>query len=340
VATSKNPVPGLTDMALPRFLEECSRLVAGSGSPDDGDLVRACRAFVDGGLAALRQDRDSNTWLQYDLAFGEVGRRECYPSLLGAARDLLASEHADDFFFMHKPPGLRIRFHPADRVGGARAKVDEVMRGHLLNWRRDGLVRAWRPACYEPETLLFGGPVSMRSVHRLFTADSLVWLAYHGAAVRPGASPGPAWALSLLMLRAVFDALDIAGWEDLDVWDRVRWQTGRRLGPRLAAELGLEPLTAALRAAWNEPRSLLDQVSPDLHEVLADYRETVADETRRWRRDYFHSGVATLGPRAALAYAIIFHWNRAGLSTNRQCLLTEALAAHVADDDSTGVTRP
>ncbi|HEU5107031.1 MAG TPA: thiopeptide-type bacteriocin biosynthesis protein, partial [Micromonosporaceae bacterium] len=305
-----------------------------SGSPDSGadhdsDLVKAYRTFVDGGLAALRQDRDSVSWLQYDLAFGEAGRRECYPRLLGAARDLLDAEQADDFFFMHKPPGLRIRFHPVD---AERSKVDEVVRGNLHAWQRDGLVRAWRPTCYEPETLLFGGPVSMRSVHRLFTADSLVWLAYHGEAVRPGAAPGPAWALSLLMLRALFEGLEIAGWEDLDVWDRVRWQTGRRLNPRLKAELGLEPLTAALRTGWNDPKSLLTHVSPDLHEALAEYRETVAAEVRRWRRDYFYSGEATLGPRAALAYVVIFHWNRAGLPTNRQCLLTEALAAHLADE--------
>jgi thiopeptide-type bacteriocin biosynthesis protein len=337
-----NVVPELAGVPLPQFLQACSRLMAdGSSAGQDEDLVRACRVFVDGGLAALRQDRDSVDWLQYDLAFAPAGRRGCYPHLSTAVRELLAAEQIDDFFFMHKPPGLRIRFHP---TAGARAKVDEVVRGHLLGWQRDELVRDWRAACYEPEVQLFGGPVSMRTVHRLFTADSLVWLAYHGAATahataERGTPPGPSWALSMLMLRSVFDALEIVGWEDLDVWDRVRWQTGRRLGPEVAEQLDLQPLITGLRSGWSAPTELLEMLSPDLHVAVAQYRETVAVEGRRWRQEYFHSGAATLGPRAAMAYLIIFHWNRAGLASTRQNLLTEVMATHTALVETGGAGR-
>jgi thiopeptide-type bacteriocin biosynthesis protein len=344
VLTSMNTVhgtAGMSPMTLQRLLDACSQMVSGStasGSPvsgagaagSDEELAALCRVFLDGGMSALRRRRDSTDWLQYDLAFAAVGRRRCYPELATAVRELLATRQLDDFFFMHKPPGLRVRFRPA---APARSTVDQVVRRHLLGWQREGIVAAWRPARYEPEAQLFGGPTSMRSVHKLFTADSLVWLAYHAAAVDAAAvdgAAGPAWALSLLLLRPVFDALGIAGWEDLDVWDRVRWQTGRRLHPQALAEVDLAPLSVSLRATWTAPDRLLDELSPQLHLPLVEYREAVADEAQRWLRDYFRSDEATLGPRAALAYLIIFHWNRAGLPGTRQSLLTEALAAHPA----------
>jgi thiopeptide-type bacteriocin biosynthesis protein len=328
VPTSKFDSTVPAGMALPQFLQECARVAADDGTThQDEDLARACRVFLDAGLAGLRRDTDAADWLQYDLSFGPAGRHAVYPVLLTAVRDLLAAERIGDFFFMHKPPGLRVRFHPAP---GTRDRVADAVRGHVLDWQRDGVIRDWRPACYEPEVRLFGGPLSMRSVHRLFTADSLVWLAYHGTAAAPGASPGPDWALSLLMLRTVFDALQIVGWEDLDVWDRVRWQTGRRLGPAVTDQLDLEPLTATLRAGWVATGQMLGLVRPELQQVVADYRETVAAEGARWLREYFQSDAAELGPRAALAYLIIFHWNRAALPITRQSVLTEAMAAHTA----------
>lgn len=324
---AEQQVPGAAGMALPQFLRTCADLLA---SPDpayyDEDLVRACRRFVDGGLASLHGDRDAVDWFQFDLAYGESGRHGCYPDLLAAVRDLLAAGRIEDFFFMHKPPGVRVRLHP---VPGAEATVDQTLRGQLRDWHRAGRLRGWQATRYEPETLLFGGPVSMRSVHGLMTADSLLWLAYHSVAAR-GGSPGPVWALSMLMVRAVFEAVQIVGWEDLDVWDRVRWQTGRRLASRLTGQLDLGPLIATLRAGWAEPATMLDLVAPELHGPLAEYRDSVAEQGRRWLRDYFRSGTAALGPRAALAYLIVFHWNRAGLSTIRQCLLTEAMATHPA----------
>ncbi|MCA2215059.1 thiopeptide-type bacteriocin biosynthesis protein [Jidongwangia harbinensis] len=326
--TSKIASAGPAGLPLPQFLRECARAAADDGTaPDDGDLARACRVFVDAGLAGLRRDRDATDWLQYDLSFGPGGRHPVYPALLAAVRDLLAADRIDDFFFMHKPPGLRVRFHPAP---GTRPAVADAVRRHVLDWQGAGLIRDWRPACYEPEVRLFGGPVSMRSVHRMFTADSLVWLAYHGTAAAPGGSPGPDWALSLLMLRTAFDALRIVGWEDLDVWDRVRWQTGRRLGPDVTGRLDLEPLTATLRAGWVATGQMLGLVRPELRQAVADYRATVAAEGDRWLREYFHTDAAELGPRAALAYLIIFHWNRAALPITRQSVLTEAMAAHSA----------
>lgn len=325
--TLPTTAPGPAGVSLSAFLRSCSDLVdqAGSADHDDDDLVRACQVFLDGGLAALRQDRDCGDWLQYDLAFASSGRGGCYPRLLALVRELLGEQRIDDFFFMHKPPGMRLRFHPA---AGPPATVDEAVRVRLHSWREESLVAGWRPAPYEPEVQLFGGPVSMRSVHRLFTADSLVWLAFHAAGGTGSADR--AWALSLVLLRTLFDAVQVVGWEDLDVWDRVRWQTGRRLDHRASAEVDLTSFSAALRASWSAPQELFAELPAYLHGPIAEYRDTVGAEGRRWLRDYFRTDAATLGPRAALAYLIIFHWNRAALPITRQSLLTEALAVHPA----------
>jgi hypothetical protein len=48
---------------------------------------------------------------------------------------------------------------------------------------------------------------------------------------------------------------------------------------------------------------------------------------RDWRQRYFDTPHARLGVRAAAALMTIFHWNRAGLSLERQVLFAEALAA-------------
>ncbi len=41
---------------------------------------------------------------------------------------------------------------------------------------------------------------------------------------------------------------------------------------------------------------------------------------------------ASLGPRAAATFYVIFHWNRAGLYPTEQALLAESLSERILDD--------
>ncbi|WP_343948330.1 thiopeptide-type bacteriocin biosynthesis protein [Nonomuraea longicatena] len=259
-------------------------------------------------------------WLQ----FGLTPRAGLHAELAETAGQALRDGLARDFFFMHKPPGLRIRFRPAQ---AATARLDLLTRERLEVWRADGLLESWRPGVYEPETYLFGGPASMHSVHRVFTADSLAWLGYH----RGGpAAHGPAWAMSLLMIHSLFAGLRILGWEELGVWERVRRH--RRLAPAALADPGLARLTAALRAIWPSRTSLEARLSAEAIALADTHRQAVEQESERWFRDYFESGSAAMGPRAVAAYLIVFHWNRANLPAARQGLITEALLAREAGD--------
>ncbi|MCF6470234.1 hypothetical protein FAF44_17785 [Nonomuraea sp. MG754425] len=279
------------------------------------------------GLAEiLPQEEPAERWLQYGLTPDRERSGDLYAGLALVARQAVRDGLAHDFFFMHKPPGLRVRFRPGD---GEQARLDHLLRERLTRWTGDGVLTGWRPGVYEPETYLFGGPASMRSVHRVFTADSLAWLEHHRLRLA-GARPGPTWAMSLLLLQPLFGTLRIAGWEDLGVWERVRRH--RPLAPSVSADPRLVRLARVLRAAWPRPAALAAKVSPEAAELAGEYREIVSVEGERWFRDYFESGSAGMGPRAVASYLVIFHWNRAGLSAAHQALIAEALLVRDAEE--------
>jgi thiopeptide-type bacteriocin biosynthesis protein len=280
-----------------------------------GDPAGLPDMLIEAGVTAAQRASRGAGWLQFGLTVTSPGPR-LYAALRQAALEALSGGLAAEFFFMHKPPGIRLRYRPTEG-----APLEGYLSERLSGWKRQGLVVGWRPGVYEPEEHLFGGSASMRSAHRVFTADSLAWLGYHSAAD----DRGPAWMMSLLMVRALLDALQIVGWEDRDVWDRLRRQAGRRLCPSTAGLPRLERLGAVLREAWLAPDALAARLSGPVRELVACYRESVMGESKRWFEDCFEAGLATAGPREVAAFMIVFHWNRGGFGWARQALVTEAL---------------
>ncbi|MFD7491547.1 thiopeptide-type bacteriocin biosynthesis protein [Streptomyces sp. NPDC059832] len=269
------------------------------------------------------------SWVQVNLAPQPLSWPRLYEWLAGTAHDLLGARAARAFFFMHKPPGLRVRF----QAYGADATLP--LRAELMDRIKEFGELAGPPVCtvYEPESYLFGGPGSMPWVHEVFTADSLAWLDHHTR--RPGDGGGHAaadWRLSLFLLRELFDGLHIVGWEHRGVWEAVRTDTGRGL-PEGLRDAALRRAAQGIRAHWERPRA---QLLAGLPEALRAGQERHGEAVRRaadhWRTGYFESGDAVRGPRRAAAYAVIFHWNRGRLSYARQSLVTEALADDGAVD--------
>ncbi|EWM12830.1 thiopeptide-type bacteriocin biosynthesis protein [Kutzneria sp. 744] len=242
--------------------------------------------FLAGGLAALR-DTAAPTWTQWGLSGPKTG---LYGELLVAVREMLAGDRITDFFFMHKPPGLRVRFAAAPgRESWVRAETNRLAR----RWREDGLVDGIVPGVYEPEAALFGGSASMHHVHRLFTVDSVAWLDHHARPVLP------AWLVSMRLLRSVFGGLGLC----CQAWPRVRDNCGRRVPLK---DRSVEVACAELRAVWETTRAPVEPAA------------------RSWRVALERVGVdaAEVAP-----YYVVFHWNRARLSAARQALITEALAS-------------
>lgn len=315
---------GHAQLALADFLLFCA---AGDNAqlPPDFDMPAwsALRqVFLDAGVRALEAHAEAPRWLQFGLTFaGGKAPPELYARVRDLVHELFQKRAIDNFFFMHKPPGMRLRFH----LGASEQAVAHAIRAQIDDWQRAGLIERGIPGVYEPETYLFGGPLSMRSVHDLFTADSLAWLSYHARATPGQAAPPPAWVLSLLMLRALFAALHIADWEDLDVWERVQQKTGRSLPPGALPASDLADVAEGIQAMWRDPQAMLDELPAWMDSIFATFQAAVIPIGERWHTDYFATGMASVGPRAVAALAVIFHWNRAALPLARQALLTQAL---------------
>ncbi|MFF2325597.1 MULTISPECIES: thiopeptide-type bacteriocin biosynthesis protein [unclassified Streptomyces] len=276
----------------------------------------------------LGVEHSEASWVQVNLAPRPRSWPRLYDWLAVTAHDLLDAHTASAFFFMHKPPGLRVRFQAptAHRTASLRAELMDRAA------KFDGL--AGPPVCavYEPESYLFGGPASMPWVHDVFTADSLAWLDHHTLkGVGDGEAPA-GWRLSLALLREMFEGLQIVGWEHRGVWDAVRTDTGRVLSGGLTGAAFLQA-AQGIRGYWERPRArLLDGMPESWRRTQELHGEAVRSAADRWRTGYFEAGEAVRGPRRAAAHAVIFHWNRGRLSYARQSLITEALADDGAVD--------
>jgi thiopeptide-type bacteriocin biosynthesis protein len=286
--------------------------------------VRPCQplAHAEEGEVTVTTKVGSGTdrcWVQVGVNPREGEWPRLYAELAELARDLLAEPSVTNFFFMHKPPGLRVRF---ETTADQRLWLVDTLDRRLDRWGT--LIDPVSPGVYEPEEQLFGGPGSMPHVHRLFTVDARAWLGFHQLA-----SPKAAWAFSLALLRQMLDGLAILGWEDLDVWERIRRQAGRSLPAGLDTHR-VAVAAREIRALWADhdrlrrcapgrALALVDELGPELRAA-----------GQAWYTGYFGQRGATIGPREGAAFATIFHWNRGRLPAGTQAILATALADRAA----------
>ena len=291
--------------SLAEFLALCVRsLAAASESGGERSLRRVYQArdtFVRAGLEAVaaRPWQVGNDWLQIGICpRDDLGLRgELCRQIACLARKLLNDSSADNFFFMNKPPGMRLRFQIA--AAASSEKLTDVVHAEAVRWRAERLIDYIEPGVYQPESQLFGGPRSMSLVHALFTIDSLMWLDYHFFCKVEGEVISPSWLVSLATLRTVFAGLDIAGSRTLasgttfgrslgDGWGRTRFLC------RVDAEV-----TAELRGAWSRREQIVEGLHPAVKAIVAHHESALFTGAARWRSDYFCDGKASLGPRAA-----------------------------------------
>lgn len=215
---------------------------------------------------------------------------------------------ADRFYFMHKPPGLHLRFRARRRE--LLREVESFLAGQAAH---GGLYR-WRRAVYDSETSRFGGDVGIDIAHEFFTAESLLVLGYLRAGLRGETRLAPP-QISLYLLLELFERIVEDRWELWDIWckmalvDRVPPLTPAVLGrARLEAEragAAIAPLlrdrSDVLATATAIERALLDACRSPI--------ERVAHRLCRARLD----GQLLYGLRSILPSWVVFHWNRMGL---------------------------
>lgn len=230
-------------------------------------------------LSPAERAESAGAWIQIGICPARRRGPQVYAKLFALASQLLKYSLISNFFYMNKPPGLRVRFQTGPEL---RQELGAALRQRIGEWQADGIAERVTGGTYEPEQTLFGGPESMRYVHRLFTVDALAWLAFIGSACLP-AQPCPPWAFSLAMISGLLDGLEIVDWEDLDVWERIRRQAYRTLPAGLASGT-VAAAASGLQACWAERADFLASLSGEAATLVGTYRPVLKAALRSGAR--------------------------------------------------------
>jgi thiopeptide-type bacteriocin biosynthesis protein len=283
-------------------------------------------------LATPGDDR----WIEMRCALPLESARQqpCMPwqPLASAVRTWTEGGLCRDFFFVRKPPGVRLRFS----VDASRERLVAAIDDWVAEMTRHRHVVSHVSAIYEPEEYRFGGPAGMAVAHRLWSDDSKLVLEYEclSPARRGSVSRAALWALSVNeLLRGALD--DTA--EAWDVWCRLadavsRWQGGAGSDPppgyRAIAGALFEPSAHWLSLLRADVRSIVDR-GRCLHGGVGEaLKGLVAHGTLR------------TGRRAWLAANALFQANRWGLGLSPMDLgaVTLAMEQLLRPDRVTAVT--
>jgi thiopeptide-type bacteriocin biosynthesis protein len=253
-------------------------------------------------------------WLQVDVSLfpDETGLRPYIPwrGLATVSSDRIESGH-EHFWFVRKPPGLRLRFSGA----GLASRFEPVLLKWLVAAERSNDIRGFRFGCYEPEEYRFGGPAGLAIAHDLFHDDSAVVLRYEtlddDAQRRIDREEFALAVTDDLLVRTLDDDAEI--W---DVWKRLEASASTsHIDPSSEREDPgvLRTLTESRMNDFGSPgASLADAAN------MANQRAAVA------LRSLAEAGRLTTGVRSWLAAATAFQWNRWGLPLD-----LPSLAKHV-----------
>ena len=265
---------------------------------------------------AQRTKRD---WLHVSCALFLDGGRMVphvpWKSLLESLEQWRGERRFELFFFLQKPPGLRLRFY-GEELG---SRLEPELATWLAAAERGNDIRGYRFGVYEPETFRFGGPAGMAIAHHLFDHDSQATLEYETL------SPESRLRLSrdLFSLFQVNDLLARSLDDRAEIWDV--WQNlAHTLGASDAHNTIGARNYARVREAITLGAAFKDKLSSEVTELLdrvTQGNERVAQQLR----DVASVGRLTVGLRAWLRAAIVFHWNRLALTREDLCNMTTTM---------------
>lgn len=283
-------------------------------------------------LRVPRHSRSQLHWIDLAVSFDLLGLG--WLALVSGefkerVQSWIADGLADRFYFMHKPPGMHLRFRTERKqlLGEVGSFLDEqIVRGGLGKWHR---------GVYDSETHRFGGEVGMDIAHDFFTVESLLVLGYVRAflcgkthLLRP--------QFSLLLLLELFERVVEGRWELWDIWckmelvDRLPRLSAKVLG---AARLEAERASAVVGPLLQDRPALLRDAAPIERELLDAFQPQVDRIARRLAvaRD---AGQLLYGLRSILPSWAVFHWNRMGFSASEQRLICLAMVHLLGPDAS------
>ena len=207
------------------------------------------------------------------------------------------------FFFVRKPPGLRLRFYST----GVNTKIRTKLVEWLLNAESHNDIRGFRFGIYEPEVFRFGGFYGMDVAHLLFQYDADIFLE-HKSLGKTLIDPLPLPLFSLIsshdLIRKCVD--DTA--EMWDVWKQLeavlKSVDDNSLGPEVSYPMN--DIMANENFMNRQPLGVQKLIS----KILASNTQ-IASFIRAAQINSHMS----VGVRTWLVAAMVFHWNRYGLTT-------------------------
>jgi thiopeptide-type bacteriocin biosynthesis protein len=308
--------------AVAAFLDERGAAPTLELRPDERWLLS--EGFVEAGNAWLACTQRTRRWLQINAALlpdeAVPGLTLVTGRLQDLVRDWLATGGLDDFHFIFKPPGARLRFKGPLRHLESRAAELCAM---LI---KDRAVQSATRGLYDCEPHQFGGAAGLKAAHRFFTAESMAVLRYWRLLANGEATMGaPEFSLALLdlFLRRTVDDV----WELWDVWCRMDL-AGRAIDPWDAERWGdLAGSGHSLVTRLHSRDPSLTWVPDPERACLLAFQEQAAAAAIEWRA--LRDGGRLLFPlREILPFLIVFHFNRMGFDSERQrqlCWLMQTL---------------
>ena len=253
-------------------------------------------------------------WIQLNVGL-ERSDGSALPSaraLFGALQPLVAELKAAGllrrFFFMRKPPDVRLRFEGDEPEAALAPAIGKA----LAALREAGAISTAFRSVYEPEVTLFGGPEAMDVMHTYFDADTAGWMAMDRVAVNSQRTVAKTDLVTAVLNDLFEKVLDDAN----EIWDV--WRNIRRLVPS-------EPDPDNRPAGMHSLASLiLPPASAGEVQALIAYDRANTTAARELL-DVWSSGRLQCGLRGLLAFVALFSFNRYGLSGEVKAAIAEGM---------------
>ena len=266
------------------------------------ELTEYRTRFLMGGFSGLLNYTTKERWIQIETELTDDPdcSRLLTFSFISEIETFLSQRKVRNFAFLHKPPGLRLRFLTSD----------PDFKNEIGHWFHPIAPGAWQFGCYEPEVYQFGGAEGLAIAHDFFTLDSLAILKYRYCMKRERHKLFP-HEFSLLLLQQLVGSATEDRWEEWDVW----------CGQTLTGRLSIDDLITCpenLDALRNELLPLLhdEQIARRrMSEEEADIFESWASSMPRLTaglREAARAGKSFWSVRQVLPFWAIHHWNRMG----------------------------
>jgi thiopeptide-type bacteriocin biosynthesis protein len=274
-------------------------------------LANLTERFVNAGVRALAASPPFPSWLQLGVSF-EPSRGE-RAALAATARFGEALRRAvlrwrargivGRFFFMNKPPGMRLRFETPP--GTAAPEMQRVVSAWL---QRQPEVARLDPSIYLAEEYQFGGARGAEVAHDYHAADSLLALQATYREERETISASTE-ILSLLVVCDLVRRMTGDAWEAWDLWRRMEI-TGRR--PKVPRDTAAGMIDMVRPFVLQSDAILRRIAAADRRLVAAAYEanEQAAKAMHRLAAE----GLLLFHLREIIPFWIVFHWNRWGVA--------------------------